>query len=55
MTSGDTRRWAAVAVLCVVQFMVVLNSTITTVAMDAIRVDLATDERTLQYVLSYVH
>ncbi|TDB78734.1 MFS transporter [Micromonospora sp. KC721] len=52
MTGGDTRRRAAVAVLCVVQFMVVLDSTITTVAVDAIRVDLATDEHTLQYVLS---
>ncbi|WP_372505907.1 MFS transporter [Actinomadura madurae] len=52
MTATAARRRAAVAVLCVVQFMVVLDSTITTVALDAIRVDLATDERTLQYVLS---
>ena len=52
MTGTAARHRAAVAVLCVVQFMVVLDSTITTVAVDAIRADLATDERTLQYVLS---
>ncbi|SFP04801.1 MFS transporter [Actinomadura madurae] len=52
MTATAAGRRAAVAVLCVVQFMVVLDSTITTVALDAIRVDLATDEHTLQYVLS---
>lgn len=46
------RRRAAVAVLCTVQFMVVLDSTVTTVAVDAIRDGLAADERTLHYVLS---
>ncbi|WP_203927745.1 MFS transporter [Virgisporangium ochraceum] len=45
-------RGPALAVLCVVQFMVVLDSTITTVALDAVRADLGADERTLQYVLS---
>ncbi|HLL69258.1 MAG TPA: MFS transporter [Micromonosporaceae bacterium] len=52
MTDLAARRRAAVAVLCAVQFMVVLDSTITTVAVDAIRADLTTDERTLQYVIS---
>jgi MFS family permease len=52
MTGVATRQGAALTVLCVVQFMVVLDSTITTVAIDAIRVDLVTDESTLQYVVS---
>jgi EmrB/QacA subfamily drug resistance transporter len=52
VTGRDTQRRAAVAVLCVVQFMVVLDSTITTVAIGAIRADLAADEDTVQYVLS---
>ena len=52
MTHGAVRDRAGVAVLCAVQFMVVLDSTITTVALDAIRADLAAGERSLQYVLS---
>jgi EmrB/QacA subfamily drug resistance transporter len=52
MTGTAVRHRAAVTVLCAVQFMVVLDSTITTVAVDAIRADLHTDERTLQYVVS---
>jgi MFS family permease len=45
-------RRATTAVLCVVQFMVILDSTVTTVALDSVRLDLGADERTLQYVLS---
>jgi EmrB/QacA subfamily drug resistance transporter len=52
VTSRDTRRRGAVIALCVVQFMVVLDSTITTVAVGAIRADLGASEHTLQYVLS---
>lgn len=52
MTGGSARHLAAVTILCVVQFMVVLDSTITTVAIGAIRADLDANEQTLQYVLS---
>ncbi|GIJ48760.1 MFS transporter [Virgisporangium aliadipatigenens] len=47
-----SRRAGAFAVLCVVQFMVILDSTITVVALDAIRTDLHVGERSLQYVLT---
>ncbi|GAB3972474.1 MFS transporter [Plantactinospora veratri] len=46
------RHGGALALLCSVQFMVVLDSTVTTVALDSIRRDLALSESTLQYVLS---
>ena len=46
------RGGGALALLCAVQFVVVLDSTITNVALDSIRLDLHIDESTLQYVVS---
>ncbi|AVT37497.1 MFS transporter [Plantactinospora sp. BB1] len=49
---GSARHGGALGLLCAVQFMVVLDSTVTTVALDAIRLDLVLTESTLQYVVS---
>ncbi|GAA3384041.1 MFS transporter [Cryptosporangium minutisporangium] len=48
----EARRRAALALLASVQFIVILDSTITTVALDDVRADLGGDERTLQYVVT---
>jgi len=52
MTRADLRARAALAVLGSVQFMVILDSTITTVALDDVRADLGGGDRTLQYVVT---
>lgn len=46
------RRWLALALLCVVQFMVVLDIAIVNVALPAIQVDLGFSEGDLQWVVS---
>ncbi len=50
--TAPSRPGAALALLCGVQFMVILDSTVTNVALDAIRVDLSAGDETLQYVIS---
>jgi EmrB/QacA subfamily drug resistance transporter len=46
------RPGAALTLLCAVQFMVILDSTVTNVALDSIRIDLGIGDETLQYVIS---
>ncbi len=50
--SGDRRRWLALALLCVVQFMVVLDIAIVNVALPSIQVDLGFSQENLQWVIS---
>src|ERR1700749_3868394 len=50
--SADRRRWLALALLCVVQFMVVLDIAIVNVALPSIQVDLGFSEENLQWVIS---
>jgi EmrB/QacA subfamily drug resistance transporter len=50
--TAPARPGAALALLCAVQFMVILDSTVTNVALDSIRVDLGTGDETLQYLIS---
>lgn len=50
--TAPSRPGTALALLCGVQFMVILDSTVTNVALDSIRVDLSTRDETLQYVIS---
>jgi EmrB/QacA subfamily drug resistance transporter len=49
---ADPRRWQALAVLAVAQFMVVLDATIVNVALPSIRVDLGFDATSLQWVVN---
>jgi EmrB/QacA subfamily drug resistance transporter len=50
--SGDSRRWLALALLCMVQFMVVLDIAIVNVALPSIQVDLGFSQEDLQWVIS---
>ncbi len=49
---AERRKWLALALLCVVQFMVVLDIAIVNVALPAIQVDLGFSQENLQWVIS---
>ena len=48
----DSRRWLALALLCAVQFMVVLDVSIVNIALPSIEAGLGFSERNLQWVVS---
>ena len=50
--SVDRRTWLALALLCVVQFMVVLDIAIVNVALPSIQSDLGFSQENLQWVIS---
>ena len=50
--SSDRRKWLALALLCVVQFMVVLDIAIVNVALPSIQTDLGFSQDNLQWVIS---
>ena len=50
--ASDRRRWLALALLCVVQFMVVLDVAIVNVALPSIKLDLGFSQSDLQWVIS---
>src|SRR5438045_8623405 len=50
MVASDRRKWLALALLSVVQFMVVLDIAIVNVALPSIQVDLGFSEQNLQWV-----
>ena len=52
MVQSDSRKWFALALLCVIQFMVVLDIAIVNVALPSIQVDLGFSEQNLQWVIS---
>src|SRR5690348_6125702 len=52
MDSSDRRKWLALALLSVVQFMVVLDIAVVNVALPSIQVDLGFSEQNLQWVIS---
>jgi EmrB/QacA subfamily drug resistance transporter len=52
MTSSPDRKWLALALLCTVQFMVVLDIAIVNVALPSIQVDLGFSQQNLQWVIS---
>src|SRR5262245_38023654 len=52
MVSSDRRKWLALALLCVVQFMVVLDIAIVNVALPSIKLDLGFSDESLQWVIS---
>jgi EmrB/QacA subfamily drug resistance transporter len=52
MVATETRKWLALALLCVVQFMVVLDIAIVNVALPSIQVDLGFSQENLQWVIS---
>src|SRR3989442_15816777 len=52
MVSSDRRKWLALALLSVVQFMVVLDIAIVNVALPSIQVDLGFSQQNLQWVIS---
>jgi EmrB/QacA subfamily drug resistance transporter len=52
MVTSDRRKWLALALLCVVQFMVVLDIAIVNVALPSIKVDLGFSQENLQWVIS---
>jgi EmrB/QacA subfamily drug resistance transporter len=52
MVTTDRRKWLALALLCVVQFMVVLDIAIVNVALPSIQVDLGFSQENLQWVIS---
>jgi EmrB/QacA subfamily drug resistance transporter len=51
-TTSQRRKWLALALLCVVQFMVVLDIAIVNVALPSIKVDLGFSQSNLQWVIS---
>src|ERR1043166_8015229 len=52
MVSSDRRKWLALTLLSVVQFMVVLDIAIVNVALPSIKVDLGFSQENLQWVIS---
>src|SRR5438128_4759999 len=52
MVATERRKWLALALLCVVQFMVVLDIAIVNVALPSIKVDLGFSQENLQWVIS---
>src|ERR671936_2041663 len=52
MVTSDQRKWLALALLAVVQFMVVLDIAIVNVALPSIKVDLGFSQANLQWVVS---
>ncbi len=52
MVTSDQRKWWALALLCAVQFMVVLDIAIVNVALPSIQVDLGFSQENLQWVIS---
>jgi EmrB/QacA subfamily drug resistance transporter len=52
MVSSGERKWLALALLCAVQFMVVLDIAIVNVALPSIQVDLGFSQENLQWVIS---
>jgi EmrB/QacA subfamily drug resistance transporter len=52
MVSSDRKKWLALALLCAVQFMVVLDIAIVNVALPSIQIDLGFSQENLQWVLS---
>ena len=52
MAASSARRWWALALLSVVQFMVVLDIAIVNVALPSIQVDLGFSQENLQWVIS---
>src|SRR6266540_147408 len=52
MVTSERRKWLALALLCVVQFMVVLDIAIVNVALPSIKVDLGFSQENLQWVIS---
>jgi EmrB/QacA subfamily drug resistance transporter len=52
MVDSERRKWMALALLCVVQFMVVLDIAIVNVALPSIQVDLGFSQENLQWVIS---
>ena len=50
--ASDRRKWLALALLCVVQFMVVLDIAIVNVALPSIQSDLGFSQENLQWVIS---
>src|SRR5438046_7164189 len=52
MVTSDLRKWLALALLSVVQFMVVLDIAIVNVALPSIQVDLGFSQQNLQWVIS---
>jgi EmrB/QacA subfamily drug resistance transporter len=52
MVVSDRRKWFALALLCAVQFMVVLDVAIVNVALPSIQTDLGFSQQNLQWVIS---
>jgi MFS family permease len=51
VSSGDWRRWLALAVVCLAQLMIVLDTTIVNVALPAIQRDLNFSQANLTWVV----
>src|SRR5262247_280274 len=52
MSHSDRRRWIALILLCMVQFMVVLDIAVVNVALPSIQTDLDFSQENLQWVIS---
>src|SRR6187431_1559216 len=52
MITSDRTKWYALALLCMVQFMVVLDIAIVNVALPSIQTDLGFSQENLQWVIS---
>ena len=52
MSQSDRRKWIALLLLCMVQFMVILDIAIVNVALPSIKIDLGFSQENLQWVIS---
>src|SRR6185437_9831993 len=52
MTAASTNPWLVLVLICVAQFMVILDATIVNVALPSIQKDLGLSEANLQWIIS---
>src|SRR4026207_728507 len=52
MSQTNRRKWIALLLLCMVQFMVILDIAIVNVALPSIKIDLGFSQENLQWVIS---
>jgi EmrB/QacA subfamily drug resistance transporter len=50
--SGETNRWLVLVIVCLAQFMVILDATVVNVALPSIQTDLGFSEANLQWVIN---
>ena len=54
-SDGETNRWLVLVIVCLAQFMVILDATVVNVALPSIQLDLGFTAASLQWVINALH